>query len=54
MPEEPPTAEMNLTTDEFKCKDLDSAVKQANEEFLDDSNFITIGAFMQFVWKQNI
>lgn len=49
MPEEPSSAKMNLTADEFKGKELDLVVKQDNEEFLADSNFVTTGAFMQFV-----
>lgn len=54
MPEEPPSAEMNLIEGELKGKELDATIKQASEEFLVDSNFFTIGAFMQFVWKQNM
>lgn len=53
IPKEPSSVEMNLTEDEFKGKQLNLVVKQASDEFLADSNFFT-GAFMQFVWKQNI
>lgn len=54
MPEEPKDAEMDITTNEFKGQELDLSIKQANEEFLVDSNFVTSGAFMQFMWKKNI
>lgn len=33
---------------------MDLTIKQASEEFLADSNFVTSGAFIQFLWKQNI
>lgn len=46
MPEEPPSAEMNLIESEFKGKELDPTITQASDEFLADSNFVTTGAFM--------
>lgn len=54
MPEEPPNAEMDLTNGELKGQEMDLIVKRASEEFLADSNFVTSGAFIQFLWKQNI
>lgn len=54
MLEEPPSAEMNLIDGKLKGKELDLTIKQSSEELLADSNFVTIGAFMQFVWKQNM
>lgn len=54
MPEQPLAAEMNITTNEFKGQEWDLDIKQASEDFLADNNFVTSGAFMRFVWKQNI
>lgn len=51
---EPLNAEMNITTNEFKGQELDPDIKQASEDFLADSNFVTSRDFMQFMWKQNI
>lgn len=46
MPEEPPNAKMDLTDGELKGQEMDLTIKQASEEFLADSNFVTSGAFI--------
>ena len=53
-PQEPPMPSLELTVIDYRGRELDPIIEQANHEFISDDKFVQSRAFYQFSWRRNI
>lgn len=54
VPKEPPVPSFDLTSANYRGKEIDPIIAQASHKFIDDENFVKSRAFAQFLWRRNI